>query len=76
MGGEEEENYIAGSINAANGEQVVIESMGEPSIDSCQATIALKLVWDTDIGQHHVDGYLTLSTQNFFEWLVSGGIIR
>ncbi len=61
---------------AANGEQVVIESMGEPVIDCYQATIALELVWEVGAEEQHVDGYLTLSREGFTGWLISGGVIR
>lgn len=61
---------------AANGEQVIIESMEEPTISCHEASISLHLMWVAGTEQQHVDAYLTLSGDGFWEWLVSGMVIR
>ena len=61
---------------AANGEQVVIESMEEQTLDCYQTSISLELVWEAGTEQRHVDGYLTLSRDDLrgTGWMFSGGL--
>lgn len=62
---------------AASGEQIVIESVEELTVDCYQATICLHLIRVVGTEQQPVDTCLTLIRLSPCEiWMVSGGVIR